>query len=138
MAPPFYIHVTPGDEAPLYRQIVRQIAEAIALGTLPAGERLPSLRELSAQLVIAPLTVKKAYDELEARGLLESRRSQGTFVRQDAARSKLEPDARLRPLVRRLLLEASLVGVNAKALRALIEEERVALVQERERRGEAS
>ena len=138
MAPPFYIHVTPGDEAPLYRQIVRQIAEAIALGTLPAGERLPSLRELSAQLVIAPLTVKKAYDELEARGLLESRRGQGTFVRQDAARSKLEPDARLRPLVRRLLLEASLVGVNAKALRALIEEERVALVQERERRGEAS
>lgn len=138
MNPPLHLHVTPGDEAPLYRQIVRQVAEGIALGSLAAGERLPSLRELAQKLVVAPLTVKKAYDELEGLGLIETRRGQGTFVRADAVRSKVGAAERLRPLARRLLLEASLGGVDARALRALIEEERAALREERRRRGETA
>lgn len=72
--------VSPGDDLPIYRQIMRQITDAIAGGRLASGERLPSHRELSEQLVIAPLTVKKAYDELEALGYIESQRGRGTFV----------------------------------------------------------
>ena len=52
--------VNPSDDLPLYRQIMRQITEAIAGGRLQRGEKLASHRELSEQLVIAPLTVKKA------------------------------------------------------------------------------
>ncbi len=134
MAPPLHIHVVPGDEAPLYRQLVRQIAEGISMGSLEPGERLPSLRELAERLVVAPLTVKKAYDELEARGLIESRRGQGTFVRA-GARRKRAPDAeRVRPLVRRLLLEADLGGVGQQELLHLIAEERSSLLAEREER----
>ena len=75
-----HVHVTPADDAPLYRQIVRQIVEAVAGGSLVPGERLPSLRELAAQLVVAPLTVKKAYDVLEDRGLIETRRGLGYLL----------------------------------------------------------
>ena len=62
--------VNPADELPLYRQIMRQITEAIVLARLKPGDRLASHRELAEQLVIAPLTVKKAYDELEAQGFI--------------------------------------------------------------------
>lgn len=60
---------------------MRQVVELIATGRLAGGDRLPSHRELSEQLVIAPLTVKKAYDELEAEGYIETQRGRGTFVR---------------------------------------------------------
>src|ERR1035438_3104404 len=59
---------------------MRQITEAIAGGRLKAGEKLSSHRDLSEQLVIAPLTVKKAYDELELLGFLETQRGRGTYV----------------------------------------------------------
>ena len=74
------IVVNPGAELSIYRQIMRQIVEAIASARLEAGEKLPSHRELSEQLVVAPLTVKKAYDELEALGYIETQRGRGTFV----------------------------------------------------------
>ncbi|QDU65248.1 GntR family transcriptional regulator [Engelhardtia mirabilis] len=131
MAPPVHLHLTPGDDAPLYRQLVRQVASGIATGSLIAGERLPSLRELAARLVVAPLTVKKAYDELEAQGLIETRRGQGTFVRADAARSKQDSAERLRPHLRRLLVEAELAGLEPAALNTLIEAERAVLEAER-------
>src|SRR5471030_1617263 len=75
-----HLRVSPADELPIYRQIMRQIVDAIAGGRLAGGARLPSHRELSEELVIAPLTVKKAYDELEGLGYIESQRGRGTFV----------------------------------------------------------
>lgn len=74
------IVINPGAELSIYRQIMRQIVEAMASGRLEAGEKLPSHRELSEQIVVAPLTVKKAYDELEALGYIETQRGRGTFV----------------------------------------------------------
>lgn len=132
MSSSLYLHVTPGDEIPIYRQIVRQVTEAVATGALEPGARLPSLRELSKKLVVAPLTVKKAYDQLEVQGLIETRRGQGTFVRLDATRSSQASAERLRPLARRLLLEADLGGIGPKELLELLEKERSALQKERE------
>ena len=74
------LFVHPSGELPIYRQIMRQIAEAIAGGRLKPGDKLDSHRDLAEQLVIAPLTVKKAYDELEALGYIETQRGRGTFV----------------------------------------------------------
>ncbi len=54
--------------------------QAIAGGKLKSDNRLASHRELAERLVIAPLTVKKAYDELEAIGFIETQRGRGTFV----------------------------------------------------------
>ena len=74
------IFVRPSDELPIYRQIIRQVIEAISIGSLSAGSKLASHRDLAEELVIAPLTVKKAYDELERQGYIETQRGRGTFV----------------------------------------------------------
>ncbi|HKO91963.1 MAG TPA: GntR family transcriptional regulator [Polyangiaceae bacterium] len=117
-------HVDPGDELPLYRQIMRQVLEAVAGGQLSSGDQLPSHRDLAERLVIAPLTVKKAYDELERAGYLRMARGQGSFItgkaRELDAQAKLE---RLRPLVRRLLHEAVLLGVDTRSVKRLFDEE---------------
>ena len=119
------LYVTPGDELPLYRQIVRQLTDAIAGSRLKPGDRLPSHRDLAAQLVIAPLTVKKAYDELEQEGLIETQRGRGTFVRTSLPASHAgEARARLRDAAQRLLSQAALGGVTFSEVLDLLREVR--------------
>ena len=122
MSPGVQLHVNPGDELPIYRQLVRQIADAIAGGRLERGEQLPSHRDLAARLVIAPLTVKKAYDELENQGLIETQRGRGTFVRSALPAPTAENRERLRDGAQRLLTQAALVGVSFDELVGLLEE----------------
>lgn len=107
-----HILIQAADDVPIYRQIVRQVLEALASGRLATGEKMPSQRDLAQQLVVSPLTVKKAYDELERSGVLETRRGQGTFVAVQAGGEAKSSEpmatriARLKPQVRRLLVEA--------------------------------
>jgi GntR family transcriptional regulator len=117
------IHINPSDELPIYRQIVRQVTDAVAGGRVKAGERLPSHRELAAQLVIAPLTVKKAYDELERVGLIDTQRGRGTFVTETLpAVDRAESRERLRDAAQRLLSQAALSGIPFAEVVGLLEE----------------
>lgn len=70
---------------PLYMQIVEQIERGVLRGLLDAGERLPSVRQLSLALGVNPNTVARAYRELEAAGVIETRAGSGTFVADDVA-----------------------------------------------------
>jgi GntR family transcriptional regulator len=70
---------------PPYEQIRSQISSLIALGALAPGTRLPTVRSLAADLGIAAGTVARAYKELEAAGLVDSRRRGGTVVTAPAA-----------------------------------------------------
>ena len=97
----------------------------------------PSLRSLAQKLAIAPLTVKKAYDVLEADGVIETRRGQGTFISAEAVRSSQAAAERVRPLARRLIVEANVAGLDATSLAALIEEETRKLELERDERKKA-
>lgn len=74
-----------GSAIPLYEQIKDGIKENIIRGEISAGEQLPSVRTLSKELKVSILTVKKAYDELEAEGFVESRQGLGTFAATDSA-----------------------------------------------------
>lgn len=65
---------------PVYEQIRSQVAGLVAVGTLVRGERLPASRDLARDLGIAVGTVQRAYRELEATGVVESRRRTGTVV----------------------------------------------------------
>jgi len=85
---------------PPYEQIRTQIATMIATGVLGSGARLPPIRQLAADLALAPNTVARAYRELEAEGLVTSRVRHGTTV---AARSATVP----RTEVHRLLTQAA-------------------------------
>ena len=75
--------LTKGRGFPIYLQIKEQIERRIASGTLAPGEALPSVRVLARTLVINPNTVVRAYRELEAAGLIESRHGEGTYVYND-------------------------------------------------------
>ncbi|GAA4287146.1 GntR family transcriptional regulator [Georgenia daeguensis] len=65
---------------PPYEQIRAQVAALVAAGTLAAGDRLPTVRDLAADLGVAVGTVQRAYRELEAQGTVLSRRRTGTVV----------------------------------------------------------
>jgi GntR family transcriptional regulator len=64
-----------------YLQIVQQTRQALRLGLLEPGDKLPTAREVVEATAINPNTVLKAYRELEREGLVEARRGLGTFVR---------------------------------------------------------
>ena len=65
---------------PIYEQIVLQVKEMIMSGELREGEALPSMRNLAQQLRISIITTKRAYEELERDGFIESFTGKGSFV----------------------------------------------------------
>lgn len=65
---------------PMYEQIVGQVKQRILSGDLSPGTPLPSIRQLAAQLVISVMTTKRAYQELEAEGLIVTRPGVGSVV----------------------------------------------------------
>ncbi len=128
-----HIQIQPSDELPIYKQIVRQVREGIASERISPGEKLPSHRELAQRLVIAPLTVKKAYDQLELDGAIETRRGQGTFVTAAPPVASLEDRReRLRTAVRRLLTDAWASGMSLEELLGLLTEEHAITHAERQ------
>jgi GntR family transcriptional regulator len=72
--------ILPGSSEPIYRQISAQLRRLITSGQLPAGEELPSVRDVAAYHAINPMTVSRAYSQLEGDGLLERRRGKGMVV----------------------------------------------------------
>lgn len=74
------IHVSSNDGLPIYLQIVNQVKYLVASGRLQAGEELPAIRVLAERLLVNPNTVARAYRELEQAGVVEKRRTAGTFV----------------------------------------------------------
>jgi len=74
------LRVDTRDPRPLWRQIEEGLEQLVAAGTLAAGAAVPSVRELALQLQVNPATVAKAFQQLVERGVLESRRGDGTYV----------------------------------------------------------
>ncbi|MBI4605386.1 MAG: GntR family transcriptional regulator [Planctomycetes bacterium] len=115
--------VNPSDSAPIYRQIVRQVRDAVASGKLRRGDKLPSHRELARELVINHLTVKQAYDALEGEGLIRTERGVGTFAARDGSGNlRAAGLTDLRVAVRELVVHARLLGVPRAELLRLVRE----------------
>ena len=79
------VHLDYRDAKPIYTQIMDNIRGQITSGILQPGDKLPSVRELAAQLSINPNTIQRAYRELEADGRIESFAGKGSFVRSGCA-----------------------------------------------------
>ncbi|MGA5118957.1 GntR family transcriptional regulator [Streptomyces pseudogriseolus] len=77
-----------------YVQIVQQTKQAIRLGMLAPGDKLPTAREVVESTAVNPNTVLKAYRELEREGLVEARRGLGTFVRRSLGASPADSPLR--------------------------------------------
>ena len=115
------LHISTASRMPIYQQLAQQIREAIARGELQPETNLPSVRQLSRELVINPNTVARAYTELEREGLLVSRPGRGIYVAQP--RNDLTQAARDRRLMEQLdrwLTEAVHLGYSADEVLRLV------------------
>ena len=70
-------------DRPIYIQLLEQSKLGIISGVLPAGSRLPSVRDLAAEAKVNPNTMQKALDELGREGLVFSQRTSGRFITED-------------------------------------------------------
>ena len=73
-------------DAPIYAQLMGQIEVGIVSGVFPAGERLPSVRDLAAEAGVNPNTMQRALSELEREELVYSQRTAGRFVTESQER----------------------------------------------------
>lgn len=122
------IHISANDGLPIYSQIVNQVKYLVASGRLKAGDEMPPIRVLAERLIINPNTVARAYRELEAAGLVEKRRTAGTYVSDQG--SPLARRERIRILTERidaLLAEARQMDIPQDDLLKLIEQRHATL-----------
>ncbi len=120
------LYISANDGVPIYLQIVQQVKYLVAAGRLTPGEELPPIRVLAEQLLINPNTVARAYRELEIAGIVNKRRTAGTYV--SDAGSPLAKRERVKILTERidaLLAEAGQMNIDV--------EEVIELLRERER-----
>jgi GntR family transcriptional regulator len=118
---PMQYEINSASRLPIYQQLVQQVREAIARGDLKADAQLPSVRQLSRDLVINPNTVARAYTELEREGLLNNRPGRGVFVAEP--KDELTRDARRRRLLEsldRFLTEAVHLGFSEEEVSRLV------------------
>jgi DNA-binding transcriptional MocR family regulator len=90
----------------LYRDLAADLAELITRGTLRVGDRVPSVRQLCRERKISPATAMRAYESLEAQGLIETRARSGYYVSERWRRAAQEPQ-RSRPRARSTLVDVS-------------------------------
>ena len=107
--------ITPTSPDPIYRQVIEQVRRFVAAGQLRVGEGLPSVRAMAEHHAVNPMTVSRAYNRLEAEGVLERRRGVGMVVA--AARGAgLTAEERMRllePRLRDVIREAGDLGLAA-------------------------
>jgi GntR family transcriptional regulator len=113
--------LNPNSGVPLYVQLQHQIQKRILAGQVERGTQLPSVRDLSAELHINPLTVAKVYQLLERDGFVETRRGLGTYVLHQPSALRLEARrTQIGPALEQLVVEALHLGLGEKQIQALL------------------
>lgn len=107
---------------PYYEQIIRQIREEIIVGNLKENDALPSVRTLANELKISVLTVKKAYDTLEAEGLIKTIHGKGSYIACVNPNASVERiKCEMEDLLAKVLSKASSIKMSKEELKALFE-----------------
>lgn len=105
---------------PAYLQLVQQVREALRLGWLRPGDRLPTVREVVASSGVNPNTVLKAYRELEMTGLVEARQGSGTYVKASLGSAAPEDMTQLRGQLATWVRAARTAGLEDEDIQALL------------------
>ncbi len=125
MAADFLFQVFPTSGLPIYRQLVDQVLRHVASGRVQPGDFLPSVRQAALELEVNPMTVSKAYSQLERDGIVELRARAGDAGRSPPAPSTngtlRERQDQLMPLVRQVAAEAYQLNLSASQVKSLID-----------------
>ena len=118
----FDIIISNASGEPIYSQISAQIKKMILSGQLKEGDALPSMRNLALQLRISVITTKRAYEELERDGFIESYTGKGSFVKaQNQELFKEEQLRQMEELLSQACEKAKLAGVSSDELKEILE-----------------
>lgn len=115
------IRLDPSAREPLSEQLRAALASRIASGRIPAGGRLPTVRELAASMGLAPNTVARAYRDLAAGGLIVGLGRRGTFVTERLPVPPAERDVHLARAAAAYARRARQLGFGAPAARAAVD-----------------
>lgn len=117
------IIINNNDKTPIYEQISLQIREQIMNGTLKQGDPLPSMRLLAKELRISLITTKRAYEELEKSGFIESYTGKGSFVKSinkdlllESVQKEIESD------LEKVCSKAAANGITLDELKTILDE----------------
>ena len=111
------IRIDIASNRPVYRQIIDQVKHDIALGRLIKDEKLPTVRQLAAQITINPNTIAKAYRQLEGEGIIVTRPGSGAFVANlDSSLSKAVRKRLLSDELERIAVEAFPMQIDKQTL----------------------
>ena len=107
---------------PIYQQISQQIKAQIMSGELKEGDLLPSMRNLAVELRISVITTKRAYEDLEREGFIESYTGKGSFVKaQNAELLREEGLRQTEELLQKACEKAVLCNVSLEELKEILE-----------------
>lgn len=107
---------------PIYQQISDQFKEDILAGKLPQGEYLPSIRSLAKDLKISVITTMKAYEQLEAEGLVTAVQGKGFYVNaQDSEMLKEQHLRKVEECLIQAIQAAQIAGMTEQELRETLE-----------------
>ena len=109
------VHLDYRDAKPIYTQIMDNIRGQITAGILQPGDKLPSVRELAAQLSINPNTIQRAYRQLELEGWIVSMQGKGNFVSGELSIRQQEAD-RLLAEFDKLISQLNRCGIDRRTL----------------------
>jgi len=116
------IIIANSSQDPIYEQITRQVKSQIISGELAEGAPLPSIRRLAQDLAISVITTKRAYEELQREGFIDTVGGKGTFVA--AQNPQFLREKRMRAVEEKLAAaveEARLLGIGPEELARLLE-----------------
>ena len=110
------------DERPIYEQITSQLKKMIISGELKQGQALPSMRALAKDLRISVITTKRAYEELEKDGMIETVTGKGSFVAEQ--NTQIIKEEKLKNIEERrydIWEEAKICGITSEELKEMVE-----------------
>ncbi|MBL8819142.1 MAG: GntR family transcriptional regulator [Planctomyces sp.] len=117
------IRINAHDGVPIYLQVVQQIRYLVAAGRLEPGDELPPIRGLAEQLTVNPNTIARAYRELEVAGIVEKRRTAGTYVTdQGSPLARRERTKILTERIDQLLAESTQMGFELDEVIRLLQQ----------------
>jgi len=115
------IIISNSSSSPIYEQITKQIKSQIINGELKEGEALPSIRKLAKELQISVITTKRAYEELEREGYIDTVAGKGSFVaRQNRELLKEKKMQIVEEKLSEAIFEAKILGISLDELKEML------------------
>jgi len=116
------IIISNSSQEPIYEQIYKQIKNSIIMGEIKTGELLPSIRNLARELQISVITSKRAYEELERDGFIETVPGRGSYVSEQSA--EMLKEKRMRMVEEKLfeiVSDSKMLGISLAELHQMLD-----------------